>query len=129
GLYVLNADTSDALGRGTSAMMPAASWGSSTTYAPFKCFVGPDDKLYVGDSSGLNGGGTTAGEPVWMIEPNITSSNRLFVSGSAATNNHAGPCVSTPFVTGSLAAGNLVLYCVMWNFTSPAGQFNNVFKY
>src|SRR2546425_1021973 len=67
GIYILNADTSDALGRGTNASMPAASWGSSTTYAPYKCFVGPDDKLYVGDSSGLNTGATTAGEPVWMI--------------------------------------------------------------
>src|SRR5256885_4162207 len=70
---------------------------SSTTYAPYKCFVGPDDKLYVGDSSGLNSGATTAGEPVWMIDPDMTSSNRLFVSGSAArseehTSELQSPC-------------------------------------
>src|SRR5207249_5515815 len=65
GIYILNGDTSDALGRGTNASMPASNWGSSTTYAPYKCFVGPDDKLYVGDSSGLSSGATTAGEPVW----------------------------------------------------------------
>src|SRR5262249_31483456 len=107
GLYILNADTSDALGRGATASMPSSSWGSSTTYAPFKCFVGPDDSLCVGDASGT--GGTTAGEPVWMIDPDVTTSNRLFVTGNAATNNNAGPCVSTPFVTGSLAGGNLVV--------------------
>ena len=129
GIYILNADTSDALGRGTNVSMPAASWGSSTTYAPYKCFVGPDDKLYVGDSSGLNSGSTTAGEPVWMIDPDVTVSNRLFVSGSSATNNNAGPCNSTPFVTGSLATGDLVLYSMLWNYASPPGTFNNVFKY
>jgi hypothetical protein len=131
GIYVLNADTSDALGRGTNVSFAGigASLGSSTTYAPFKCFVGPDDMVYVGDASGSTGSGSTAGEPVWMTDPDVTQSNKLFVNGSGATNNKAGPCASTPFVTGSLAAGNLALYCVMWNYSSPTGTFNNVFKY
>ncbi len=128
GLYVLNPDGSDALGRGTNALM-GSSWGSSTTYAPFKCFVGTDDNVYVGDASGLNGSGTTPGEPVWMLDPDITVSNQLFVTGSAATNNKVGPCVTTPVVTGSLAASNLNLYCITWNYSSPTGTYNNVFKY
>src|SRR5437016_6156631 len=92
-------------GTSTNDLGTLASLGSSTTYAPFKCVVGPDDMVDVGDSSGLAGSGTTAGEPVWMTDPDVTQSNKLFVSGSSATNNRAGPCVSTPFVTGSLAAG------------------------
>lgn len=129
GIYIVNADTSDALGRGTNASLAGMSLGSSTTYSPFKCFVGPDDRLYVGDGSGVRGSGTGAVEPVSMFDPDVTTVSNIFVSGSNATNNNAGPVTSTPVVSGSLKSNNLVLYCVTANFSSPSSTYNNVFRY
>src|SRR4051794_18359714 len=128
GIYILNADTSDALGRGTNASLAGMSLGSSTTYSPWKCFVGPDDRLYVGDASGIVGSGTAV-EPVSMFDPDVTSVSNLFVFGSNATNNYSGPVITTPVVSGSLRSNNLVLHCITANYSSPTGTFNNVFRY
>ena len=129
GIYIVNADTSDALGRGTNASLAGMSLGSSTTYSPFKCFVGPDDRLYVGDASGVRGSGFTAVEPVSMFDPDVTTVSNLFVSGNSATNNNAGPVTTTPVVSGSLKSNNLVLYCINANYTPPSGTYNNVLRY
>ena len=138
GVYVLNADCSDALGYGNTSHPPLPSgtaWGTSPNYSPYKLFVGPDDMVYVGDSSFYNAS-FVCGAPVWMSDPDLTSATALFgyigtAGGSLVANANSGPCQTTPFVTGSLASGNLQLTCGMWNYISPDanGLYNGVYQY
>ena len=138
GVYVLNADCSDALGYGNTAQPPlpgGTSWGTSPNYSPYKLYVGPDDMVYVGDSSFYNST-FVCGEPVWMVDPDLTRAAALFryigvAGGSGAVTENAGPCHSTPCVTGSLATGDLVLTCAMWNYISPdaGGLMYGVYQY
>ncbi len=138
GIYVFNADYSDCLGYGTNQMPPQASfpasgaqwWGSSTTYGPYRIWVGPDDTLYVADSSGV---GTVAGCPVWMINPDLTTPIEMFAySGvSGGNSGNAGPCQSKPYITGSLGTGDLVLTAYMWNYQGPSasGTYQSIYRY
>jgi len=139
GVYVLNADFSDALGYGNTAhptSLPAGTaWGTSPNYAPYKVYVGPDDMVYVGDA-GFYNSSYTCGEPVWMLDPDLTTVSGMFAyigqpGGTTGVADNAGPCLSTPFVTGSLATGDLVLTCLFWNYAAPdaGGQFYHVYQY
>jgi hypothetical protein len=126
GLYVLNADTSDALGYHSVAQVPSGmTLAGSTTYCPYKPFVGTDDVVYIGNAAndkGLTslGGGNAV---VWACDPNLTSASVVL-----QTNNAIGVsagCISTPFVTGSLNAGNLNLYGNFPGYyTNDAGNGN-----
>jgi len=133
GIYVLNADCSDAFGYGTNAMPPKANfpnaganwWGSSTTYSPYRLFVGSDDTLYVGDSSYATS--YTPGDAVWMMDPALTNPTPMFAFGTSSLNGSA--CQSKPFVTGSLATGDLTLTCMMWGYVAPNGTYGSVLRY
>jgi hypothetical protein len=138
GLYALNPDFSDALGQGTNSLpllanFPSSAqwWGSSTTYGPYRDFVGNDDQVYVCDSSGS---GSTAGCPLWMMDPNLTTPVEVFpyIGAVGGTDLNAGPCQSKPFVTGSLATGDLKLTCMMWNWyatNTPNASWQEVLQY
>ena len=143
GLYVVNADYSDAVGYLNTghpllASFPIVSgtngwWGAQSTYAPYKVWVGQDDTVYVGDSSGLPNSGST-GEPVWMIDPDLTTPIQMFTYGYAGTAGlgngvNAGGCQSRPYVTGSLATSDLVLTCLMWNYVATGGSYQSVLRY
>ncbi len=127
GIFILNADTSDALGRGTNGSLGGITLGSNTTYEPYKPFVGPDDSVYIGACGADGTGGTAGGASVWKSDPDITNSVAILKYGLSTTN--FGPCQSTPFVTGSLATGNLSLYCLMWQYPLPSGPYNNLYQY
>jgi len=138
GVYVLNADFSDGMGYGNTAQpasLPSGTaWGTSPNYAPYKLYVGPDDMVYVGDA-GFYNSSYTCGEPVWMMNSDLTTVSGVFgyigqPGGSTGVDANAGPCISTPFVTGSLATGDLVLTCMFWNYTAPDdSQLYHVFQY
>jgi hypothetical protein len=139
GVYVLNADFSDAMGYGNTAQpasLPAGTaWGTSPNYAPYKLYVGPDDMVYLGDA-GFYNSSYTCGEPVWMLDPDLTTVCGMFgyiglAGGSTGVDANAGPCMSTPFVTGSLATGDLTLTCVFWNYVAPdaGGNMYHVYQY
>lgn len=115
GVYVLNADTSDALGYGNTAQAPGMTIGASTTYSPYKPFVGPDNMVYVGNADGTAVSLSPPGNAiVWMLDPNLTSGTPVIQTN--AVLGPAASCISTPFVTGSLATGNLQLYCNLWGY-------------
>jgi photosystem II stability/assembly factor-like uncharacterized protein len=127
GIYILNADTTDCLGRGTNSSLGGMTLGSSTTYGPHKIFVGPDDAVFIGDSSGGGLNGTIpGGASVWKADPDITVSTAVLKYALPQTN--FGPCQSTPFVLGSTNAGNLELFSLMWTYP-PGGTYNKVYKY
>ena len=138
GVYVLNADCSDALGYGNTAkpsLPSGTAWGTSPNYSPYKLFVGPDDTVYVGDGS-FYSSSYVCGEPVWMVDPDLTTATALFgyigtAGGATVANVNSGPCITTPCVTGSLAAGDLTLTCGMWNYIAPdaGGLYNGIYRY
>ncbi len=131
GCYVVNADMSDALGYSATAHPPTGSganhiqYGSSTTYAPYRISVGPDDSVYIADASGATGVGTTVGGGVWLAGADLTTVTDLFTYNGTS----GGPglvCVcATPNVSGSVSANDLVLYTVEWN----RQPYNNIWKY
>ncbi len=105
GIYLLNADLTDAVAQGNTALTGGISFAGGSS-APFKLGVGKDNNLYINDFS-------TAAAMTWQVDPNVTlgSSNQIF----AGIGEFSNPTVhtdsaSTPLVTGSLAAGNLTVY-------------------
>ncbi|MGD0260497.1 MAG: hypothetical protein ABSD29_11815 [Verrucomicrobiota bacterium] len=139
GLYVLNANFSDCLGYGGTASPTTfpvvnsvtGAWGSSTTYAPYRLWVGEDDTVYVGDSSGVSTGTTIAGCPVWIIDPDLVTPIEMFAYSGVAggSDANAGPCQSKPYITGSLATSDLTLTCLMWNYVAAGGTYQSVLQY
>ena len=81
GIYILNADTTDCLGRGTNASLGGIVLGNSATYSPYKSFVGPDDSVYIGDSSGGGVSGSPGGASVWKTDPDVSTATPVFQYG------------------------------------------------
>jgi hypothetical protein len=123
GIYAINQDGSDALGQGTNALIGNMVFGTSVRYSPYRVSVGPDDSVYVGDLSGsytASLGPTTtysyspAGGGVWWASPDFSSTTNLFDTNDIGTVYDG---VQGLAVTGSLAAGNLVIYANEWSET------------
>ena len=137
GIYALDAASEDCLGLVNTAATAGITFGTSTTFSPFKLMVGSDDSLYVGDAATSKIGG------VWRVDPNLATSVALFGLANPSTNTTSkgtnfGRAVGTPNVTGSLAGGNLVLTLTSWdlNLTNSSGKFNttatsyqNIYQY
>ena len=109
GLYALNADFTDALGQGTNAWATNL-WMTGTANSPWRMRVAPDNTLIVND---LNAG-TAA---VWQFAPDLSSSN-LFLANIGVSTNHANEW-GTPYVSGTLAAGNLIIWVGDPNLQCP----------
>jgi len=107
GIYIYNADTSDAFGRGATAS--GAVFSSASASSPYRISLGSDDTVYVGDFS-------TAAATVWKFDPAVSNTgtwtNVLAIIGQTAAIAAGihGDISGAPRVTGSLAGGNLVLY-------------------
>ncbi|HEY3914031.1 MAG TPA: hypothetical protein VGN61_06050 [Verrucomicrobiae bacterium] len=126
GIYVVNADGSDAFGQGTNALLGNIWLGTSYRYSPYRVFVGPDDSVYVGDLAGaytasLTPGGSISYSPpgggVWMASPNFSFTTNLFDTNQVSTV-YSG--VYGLYVTGSVAASNLLVYALEWDLTGSA---------
>ena len=126
GLFLLDAASDDIFARGASGTLAGMSLGTSTTYGPYKLFIGPDDNLFVGDASTGNIDG------IWMVNPEATSSTNVFPRANPSTTaTNYGQVVGTPCVTGSLSNGTLVVQALMWDTitTASGAGFNQVYKY
>lgn len=138
GIYALNSDESEALGKGSTAAGTGAFIVNASS--PYHIRVAPDNTLLVGDFS-------TANANIWQFAPDLTSSNLVFTTtgqtAAAAAGVH-GDMFGTPLMTGSLAQGNLVLWtgdggmAVPNGVLDPAitlgpgtgvGYFNNIYRY
>jgi hypothetical protein len=108
GLYVLNADQSDALGYGSTAKAGSIPFVASS-YSPWRLYVGPDDIVYVASTSTLAAGGFLG-----YMNPDLTAGN-LALTGAyleyAAGQNHT-EIMGTPVATGSTNTGNLVISAI-----------------
>lgn len=120
GFFVRNADQSDALGQGATALTAGLGTylnAGGSSFDTARLFVGPDDTVYVG-------AGTTLANGCWLagMTPDL-SSYQFVLNGTDPTipagQNHGG-VIGTPVVTGSLAAGNLVVTAMDWEY--PPGD-------
>jgi hypothetical protein len=105
GIYAMNPDQTTALGRGTNAY-GAPTFANSGMNGPWRMRVAPDNTLLVGDFS-------TTNAALWQFQPDLSNSNlvlALIGQAAAAAAGIHGDMFGTPAMTGSLAAGNLVLY-------------------
>jgi Calx-beta domain-containing protein len=116
GIYLLNADYSDAVGQGTNARtagitaftnnVPGSTDDGNT---PWHLEIGQDDQLYISDFSTTNGN-------IYTTDPNVTvGTNVLVGSGAPGTPNaspHHGRIGSSVVTTGSLTNGTLVVYAI-----------------
>jgi len=130
GIYLLNADGSDAIGQGTNALLGNIWIGTSYRYSPYRVFVGPDDSVYVADLAGsytasLNPATTISysqpGGGLWMAAPDFSFTTNLF------DTNQVGTVYDGIFgvnVTGSLAASNLVITADEWSETGNTANGN-----
>jgi hypothetical protein len=132
GVYLLNADQSDAVGQGDTALTAGLpvdnNVASAYVYVPYKISVGPDDMVYIGDGRSLIANTTVnpyrneAGSGVWMAAPDFSTGQDLFIWGSST---EFGGVSGRPLVTGSLAGGDLVLYALEYDKT----PYQTVWKY
>lgn len=145
GIYLLNADSSDAVGQGNTGLkggittLPSGTWEDSASI-PWQITVGEgDDRVYICDWTDNHGNLYTADAN--MTPGNGTNALKAIFSatapGNAAVpvgpnNNHGSP--NTAIVTGSQVAGDLTLWTVDEDYQSdPAAtaltEMNSLWKY
>ena len=123
GLYALNADLTDSpLGFGATATASSL-WAASGGNGPWRLRVAPDNTIYVCDFA--------TDKVLWQFAPDLNSSNAVITG----TQDYFG----TPFVTGSIATGDLVVWTTDGGIPAPAtavlgpntsvGSYNCVFRY
>jgi len=124
GLFVRNADLSDALGQGAtpSVATNARSAGLpfvGSSFSPYKLYIGPDGHVYIASTSTLTGGGFYA-----TTDPDVTSGSLLLATALSSYTppaNHGVPN-STPVVTGTTNTGDLSLYALDIDYTGGTTQ-------
>ncbi len=120
GVYLLNADQSDAVGQGSTALTAGLSVDTtaSANAVPYKIAIGSDDLVYVSDCRSLMNTpiDNEAGSGIWVAAPDFSSGQDLFPFGSST---EFGGVDGTPAVRGSLATSNLVVYAYEWDYVSP----------
>ncbi len=105
GIYLLNADQSDALGQGGTERTGGISFASGTSTSPYRIELGEDNNLYIADFS--------AAGALYRTDADVTSgTNVLDGIGSGANTAVHTTCDSSPIARGSLANGNLVVWAI-----------------
>lgn len=115
GIYVLNADQSDALGQGDTELTGGIFFASSAN-SPFRIEIGQDNNLYIGDFADANAN-------IYQTDADVSSgSGATMLSGIGNTANPTvhTTCNGSPIAKGSLATSDLVLWAI-------DGQWGNGF--
>ncbi|HKQ39757.1 MAG TPA: Calx-beta domain-containing protein [Verrucomicrobiae bacterium] len=127
GLYIMNADQSDALGRGDTASTAGINFnvGAATPAAnsPWHIEVGPDDYLYIADFSTNTG-------TIYRTDPDVSSgSGQPVLANYGVTNQSVHTTIgSSPIVLGSLATADMVVYAIDGQFPGSA-SFNTLYRW
>lgn len=115
GIYVMNADLSDAVGQGNTGLTGGISFitggASGDTVSPYRLSVGQDGNLYIADWSDT--GGT-----LWVTDGSVSAGSGFNVLGGplggpfpvTATRIHGS--IAAAVVEGSLASGNLTAFVI-----------------
>lgn len=115
GIYLMNADLSDAVGQGDTALtagIPLVTGGAAgDSVSPYRLSVGQDGNLYIADWS-------DAGGTLWVTDPSVSAGSGFNVLGGpvggpfplTATRIHGS--IAAALVEGSLAGGNLTAFVI-----------------
>jgi len=120
GLYLLNADLTDAVGQGDTARSGGVTWGAGNS--PFKVGVGPDNNVYVCDYSDTNSG-------IWMGGPDFTTASPVLANTSRAAS---GLCTNHGSISAFLVEGTgsgRVLYTMDEDYPSSSASLGSIWKY
>ncbi|MEO5803939.1 MAG: Calx-beta domain-containing protein [Verrucomicrobiota bacterium] len=122
GIYVINADQSDALAQGDIAKTAGITFDPGTASAgpgpksPWKIEVGADNNLYIADF-------TTNLGTIYQTDPDVITST-VVLSGIGSTVNptvHTS-CNGSPIVKGSTALGNLQVWAIDGQWAEAGGR-------
>lgn len=136
GIYMLNADSSDAIGQGTNVLTAGIDMVLGSASMPWHVRVGDDDdNLYIANWTDANGN-------LFVADGNMTPG-----SGTNIFEAFAGPYVGTGaglpsgynhgsvhdmYITGSLGGGNLTVYTVDEDYETNPGflaEMNSLWRY
>ncbi len=118
GIYILNADQSDALNRGNNVSTAGINFSptapvNDTQWTPWRMTVGPDNNLYIADYSTNRG-------TIYRTDPDVTTN--VFVlegqgvgTGGASPNPVVHTTISGLAVKGSLENGDLEIQAIDGN--------------
>ena len=120
GIFILNADQSDCLGRSTNASQAGMSFLGGSQSSPWKIDVGQDNKLYVNCFA-------TVDATTWRSDPDCNSFELVLegVGENVNTTVHTD-FASKPIVTGSTADSSLKLWSLDGAMRSPSGSYNSI---
>lgn len=100
GVFILNADVTDAVGQGNTGRKGGLTFG--TTNSPFRVTIGPDDNVYLTDWSDSNSA-LIVGDPDFSSAAFLLANNNRQASGKC--DNHGS--IPTVYVEGT-GAGRVV---------------------
>jgi hypothetical protein len=111
GIYALNADLTDAVGQGNTALTGGLDFSTGGSASPYRLTIGTDNNLYVCDWSDSTGS-------LYVTAPDVGAGSGRNVLGGptgspfpvTATRIHGS--IAAAVVEGSLGAGNLVVYFI-----------------
>lgn len=133
GIYMLNADLTDAVGQGDTALTGGLDFSASPNSSPYRVAIGQDNNLYITDFSDTNGS-------VYVTDPNVGAGTGLNVLGGpvggpfpvSADRIHGS--IAAAWVEGSLGAGNLTAYVLDEDYqmdpaTTTASQRHSLWRH
>ena len=110
GIYMLNADLSDALGLGDTASSGGLDFSTGGAVSPYRLSLGSDGNLYVCNWSDADGS-------LYVTDANVSGGGANVLGGPAGgpfpvTTARYHGSIAAAVVEGSLAGGNLVAYVI-----------------
>ena len=125
GLYLLNPDQSDALGRGTNASAAGLIFnsGGGQVNTPWRIEVGPDNFLYIADFSTNTG-------TIYRTDADVSAGSGINVLANFGVTNQSVHTTigSSPIVRGFLQSNNLTIWAIDGRFP-PAGNYNRLYRW
>jgi hypothetical protein len=107
GIYLFNADLSDAVGQGDTARTGGLI--VTNNVAPYRLSIGQDGNLYITDWSDFTGS-------LYVADPDVNSATNVLAgpvgSPFPVTTNRLHGSIAAAIVTGSLATGDLTAYVI-----------------
>lgn len=111
GIYMLNADFTDATGQGNTALNGGLNFTIGLDVSPYRLSIGKDNNLYISEWGDTNG-------TLYVVDPNVSAGSGANVLGGPTgspfpvglTRYHGS--IAAAVVEGSLTGGDLVAYVI-----------------
>ncbi|HOW69668.1 MAG TPA: FlgD immunoglobulin-like domain containing protein [Phycisphaerae bacterium] len=124
GVYILNADATDAVGQGSTARTGGLTFGGSSS--PFRLVCGPEDKVYLTDWSDSNSN-------LYVGNADFSSANELLDSTGRETSGKAANHGSIPTVYVEGVGASRTVYTMDEDFDAGTdtahGGIGSILKY